>query len=299
MLKWTHYFSGITMLRRSAVGIALLVMVVALQPLSAAYCDTLQPQENPDGWNLVFQDNFPGQRLNTENWVTCYWWDWEGCTNEGSGEDQWYLPDNVSVRGGALRLEAREETVEEATNGETYAYTSGMVTTGRSESDTNAPGKFIFQYGYVEVRADPPSGQGLWSAIWLLPEDHTSKPEIDMVEILGNQPETLEMHVQFLDENGERSSDGWEWYDPELAEGAHTFAVDWQPDLIIWYLDGTEVWRYTPESPWTTPMYLLINLAVGGDWGGPPDSSTVFPSEFVVDYVRIWQRKADPSESCS
>ena len=81
------------------------------------------------------------------------------------------------------------------------------------------------------------------------------------------------------------------WHGPDFSQDWHTFALDWQPDSLTWYVDGVEHWTYPNASHVSEKdMYLLINLAVGGDWPGDPDSSTPFPSAFEIDYVRIWQR---------
>ena len=110
------------------------------------------------------------------------------------------------------------------------------------------------------------------------------------MEIIGQEPDTLHMHVHFLDSDGNLVSEGSDWIGPDFSADWHTFAVDWQPDVIIWYVDGIERWRYTGNIQ-ARPMYLLANLAVGGDWPGAPDDSTPFPSYYEIDYIRVWKRK--------
>ena len=255
---------------------------------------TPTPPPTPAGqsgeWDLLFSDDFDGSALDTNKWTTCYWWDDDGCTIISNNELEWYQPDDVLVSNGTLKLRAQERTIE-AANGETYDYTSGMISSGRKTSDTSLPPGFSFQYGYAEIRAKIPAGQGLWPAFWLLPASHNSKPEIDVLEILGHEPNTIHMYFHYPIDEEESDSTGESWTGPDFSAGWHTFAVDWHPDAITWYVDGVERRRYSEIThiP-ATPMYLLANLAVGGDWPGEPDSSTPFPSYYEIDYMRVWQR---------
>ena len=240
-------------------------------------------------WDLVFADEFEGDSLG-EAWVTCYWWAQDsGCTNGSNGNLQWYLPDGVSVEDGTLRLIARAEDVA-APDGADYEDVSGIVTTGSDRDD--GPIGFSFEYGYVEARMRVPSGTGLWPALWMLPITHESRPEIDIMEVLGHAPNTVEMHMHVLDSSGERVSVGSEWTGPDLSAGWHTYAVDWSPDRVIWYVDGEERWRTSdPELVPAEPLYLIANLAVGGEWPGSPNPDTEFPAVFEIDYVRVWQER--------
>jgi beta-glucanase (GH16 family) len=98
------------------------------------------------------------------------------------------------------------------------------------------------------------------------------------------------MHLHYRNAEGQKRSIGENATASDLSEEWHVFGLDWQQRTLIWYLDGVEKWRLTDGAVPDEEMYLLINLAVGGDWPGPPDSSTVFPSDFLVDYVRVWRR---------
>ena len=113
-----------------------------------------------DGWVQVFSDEFNGTTLDTNKWSTCYWWkDWKlnGCTNGGAKEVQWFQPDGVIVDNGILHLRAQKRSVV-GDNNKVYEYTSGMI----SSHD-----KFAFQYGYAEMRAKYPKGNGVWATFWL------------------------------------------------------------------------------------------------------------------------------------
>lgn len=240
-------------------------------------------------WNLIFHDEFNGDTLDTSKWTTCYWWDNQGCTNEGNNNLNWYQPDNVFLKDGKLILRAKEEKVT-SPDGKQYAYTSGMVTTGRDSSALSDEPRATFQYVYVEMKAKVPLGQGLWPAFWLLPADHESRPEIDVMEMLGDDPYSVHMNFHYLDKYGDENSAGYTWMSPEPLTGWHVFAHDWQPGALTWYIDGVKhshLEDYIPDEP----MYLLANLAVGGDWPGSPDSSTPFPSKFEIDYIRVWARE--------
>jgi beta-glucanase (GH16 family) len=241
-------------------------------------------------WDLVFFDEFDGDRLDTNRWVTCYWWDDGGCTNLGNHELQWYLPDAVSVRDGSLHLTARKARAE-SSDGTSYDYVSGMVTTGSDHDDDDAEARFAFQYGYAEMRAKVPAGQGLWSAFWTLPVTHESRPEIDIMEVLGDTHHVLRTHLHYHDSDGIRASVGEDWEGDELGDTWHTYAVEWADDRVAWFIDGNEIWALTdPDAIPHEPMYLLANLAVGGDWPGPPDETTIFPATYEIDYIRVWQR---------
>jgi beta-glucanase (GH16 family) len=278
------------MRRRVALAGAVLVALVAgAAALDEASQASLPAFDSGDRL-LVFSEEFDGDRLDERRWVTCYWWDRDGCTNAGNEELQWYLPGNVAVADGTLRLTARRDQVEGG-DGEGYEYTSGLVSTGRSVDDTDIPAGFAFTYGYAEIRARVPAGTGLWPAFWLLPVDHQSRPEIDVVELLGDETDVLRMHFHFRDD-GERRSVGTDRDVADLAGGWHTYGLDWSPDHLVWYLDGAAVWRFdearhVPDQP----MYLILNLAVGGDYPGPPDETTRFPATFEIDYVRVWKEQ--------
>ncbi len=156
-----------------------------------------------------------------------------------------------------------------------YRYTSGMVTSYQ---------KFSFTYGYVEWRAQLPSGQGFWPALWMMPANNSWPPEIDALETVGNQPNI----GNFTYHPPAGASQGFDKNIPGLSSGWHTFGVDWEPGSITWYVDGTKV-ASTTNDVTGDAMYLVMNLAVGGAWPGYPDATTAFPSSLNIDYVRVWQ----------
>lgn len=244
----------------------------------------------PNGnWQLVFSDEFDGRELNPNKWTKCYWWENNGCTNLGNNELQWYMHNNVDLAGGHLRLQARRERVR-GHEGRPFDYTSGIVTTGRHYEERAQPDRFATRFGYFEIRAKVPKGKGLWPAIWLLPSTQKPLPEIDIMEVLGHATNVLQLHIHY-DDDGEPRNPGVEVRTSDLSSGWRTYGLDWSRDAVAWYLDGREVWRYEERAHIPDePMYLLLNLAVGGDWPGAPDGNTVFPADFLIDYVRVWRR---------
>ena len=249
----------------------------------------IRPVGQEGRWTVLFSDEFDEPTLDRGKWVTCYWWDQDGCTNLGNRELQWYQPANAALAEGELQLRADRKSVE--TPEGTYDFTSGLVSTGRAVANTAGPPKFDFQYGFAEIRARVPAGRGLLPAFWMLPSTHEAKPEIDIMEVLGAEPDVLYAHLHFLDPQGDAQKRFKSIATKNLSSDWHVYGVDWSAERIIWYLDGTEYWRYeNAEHIPKERMYLLVNLAVGGRWPGSPDESTQFPATFTIDYVRVWQR---------
>lgn len=237
-------------------------------------------------WDLVFADEFSGGELDEQRWATCYWWDDGGCTIASNEELEWYLPGNVAVSDGVLTLSARPEAVE-GPGGRQFDFSSGMVSTGpRSDDD---PAGFAFTYGYVEMSARLPAGRGLWPAFWMLPADFESRPEIDIMEVRGDEPTTHSVHLHTVDTSGMRQSHGVDSTGVDLSAGWHVYGLWWRDDELVWYRDGDEVWRYHGAGVPRQPMYLVANLAVGGEYAGPPDPATVFPAIYEIDFIRVWQ----------
>jgi len=233
-------------------------------------------------WQLKFSDEFDGTNLDTKSWNTCYPY---SCTNGGNHELECYVPENVSVSDGMLRLkaEARTTTCPDGNSTISRPFASGMVTT---------QGKYEFLYGYMEARFRSPKGLGLWPALWTLPADLSWPPEIDAMEILGHDPNTLYMTYHYGTADDHRQS-GDDWNGPDFSADWHVMGVYWSANEIRWYIDGVErrsAFKF-PDDIVHKPMYFLADFAVGGDWPGPPDSTTKFPAYFDIDYVRIWQTR--------
>ncbi|HWW00765.1 MAG TPA: glycoside hydrolase family 16 protein [Candidatus Acidoferrum sp.] len=246
------------------------LVVMAMVSCSAAYGAGVV--ERP-GWKLTFSDEFKGGSLDTNKWNPN-----DPLGRERNHELQAYVNDAFEVQGGMLRVKAEKR--EGLYDGKQRAYTSGMMTTH---------GKFSQQYGRFEIRCRVPKGKGMWPAFWLLPEPRGWPPEIDVLEILGHEANKVYMTHHFRDEQRQHKSEGGSWTGPDFSDGFHEFAAEWSPDRIVWQVDGVERFRSDKSIP-NGKMYVLVNLAVGGDWPGAPNEKTVFPSAMEVDYVRVYEK---------
>jgi beta-glucanase (GH16 family) len=217
-----------------------------------------------------------------------------GGTLSGNGEQEWYINNRYaptaavkpwSVAGSILTITAAKAdlAVVPLING--YQYTSGHLNTFHS---------FNQVYGYFEARMQLPKGQGLWPAFWLLPQSMAWPPEIDGMEVLGNDTTKLYTTVH-SNSTGTHTSAGTGTTVPDMSAGFHLYGFDWEPDFIVFYFDRAEVFRTpTPSDLKDLPMYMILNLAVGGYWPGMADvtntaSRTPFPSQLQVDYVRAYR----------
>ena len=263
-------FIGLSKLRRKVVSGAVTIMALNLSCASV------------DGrGDVLFDETFNESAIDAASWNTCYYWRESLCTNEWNHELQVYAPESVTVQNGTLLLTAREERRQGHLfdgSERSFGYTSGIVTTAH---------KFNFQYGYVEVRARPPKGSGLWSALWLMSERKAWPPEIDIMEYIGSQPDRIYSTNHPADGSNAVSA---AHIGPDMSNDWHTYAVDWQPNRLTFYFDGRPTSTVTSGVP-SEPMYLLANLAVGGDWPGPPASDSVFPASFIIDSIKVWKNK--------
>ncbi|HEX5905844.1 MAG TPA: glycoside hydrolase family 16 protein [Propionibacteriaceae bacterium] len=233
---------------------------------------------------VVLDESFDGDALDTTVWNTCHWWADQGCTISSNDELEWYRPEQVSVSDGALRLTA-DRIPTRGSDGRDYEYRSGMVTTGPSSHESEA--KVSWTYGTVEARLRVPEGRGLWAALWMLPASGESRPEIDIMEVIGQNPGENIMHLHPADRSEDSPSSRYRLPGKSLAEGWHTIRLDWEPRRLTFFVDGKDVWRVTGDQVPDEPMYLVINLAVGGVYPGPPGETTKFPATFEIDRVRI------------
>ena len=135
-----------------------------------------------------------------------------------------------------------------------------------------------------------PKGQGFLSAFWTMPIDKTWPPEIDVIEVLGQDPSMAHLTLHFP-KNGEKwkdDKDGGKFRGDDLTAAFNTYAAKWDETGVVWYVNGVERHR-TDKSP-NEPMYLLATLALGGHWAGPPDAQTPFPAYMEIDYIRVYQK---------
>lgn len=281
-------------MRSAAVAVALAITGAAV--LAVAWADTnggddpaasssRERAAQSSSPRLIFREDFAGSRLDRKRWNTCHWWADRGCTIASNDELEWYLPGQVRVERGNLSLVAAKRPTT-APDGTRFPYRSGMISSGPSYGSRTP--KFAFRYGRAEMRARVPRGKGMWTSFWLLPADRGTKPEIDVMEILGHRPATVEMHLHYR-RGGKVRQRGNEWTHPEVRRGWHTFAIDWRPGKLAWLVDGVVRWRVTGAAVPKERMYLVANLAVGGEWPGAPNEETPFPSALTIDYVKVWR----------
>ena len=243
-------------------------------------------------WKLVWADEFDGDTLNTEKWSYMTGTGSEyGLDGWGNNELQYYQEENVLVGDGVMTITAKRENVESS------QYTSGRIRTINMGDWT---------YGRFEFRAKMPLGQGLWAAIWMLPTDSdyggwASSGEIDIMEYLGHDTTVVHGTIHYGGQwpNNEYRGTDYETSDTAFHRDFHTFALEWEEGELRWYVDGERFQQLGPgmwysssaafPAPFNRRFHLLINLAVGGNWLGSPDGSTVFPQDLVIDYVRVYQ----------
>ena len=154
-----------------------------------------------------------------------------------------------------------------------HGYTSGLITSQPSFSQL---------YGYFEMRAKVPDGKGMWPAFWLLPADETWPPEIDVLEAVSD-PTRIYMSTH----SSKQPTVGVEGH--VTPDAFHTYAVAWDASQIIFYIDGKQIGAQKTPADFHKPMYMLANLAVGGDWPGNPDASTHFPAIMTIDFIRAYR----------
>ncbi|HVN58680.1 MAG TPA: glycoside hydrolase family 16 protein [Bacteroidales bacterium] len=198
-----------------------------------------------------------------------------------NNEKQYYTPariENALVSNGNLMIIGRKEKMKG------FAYTSARLIT---------LGKFDFLYGRAEARMRLPAGKGIWPAFWMLGSDITTVGwpkcgEIDIMEHINNVP--VLYGTAHWDNKGHVQSGGTT---PCDVTQFHDYGLEWTPDSVRWLLDGKRYYAFSIKdsvnntSPFHRPQHLLLNLAIGGDWPGDPDSTTVFPDTVFVDWVRV------------
>ncbi|TWT48616.1 family 16 glycosylhydrolase [Botrimarina hoheduenensis] len=269
------------MLRYTVCFCSLLCLVITTCPVTIAHGDDFERL----GWTRVWQDEFDQSTVNTGEW------DVLNRRDSFNNEKQYYLDDQVSLFDGKLRLTATNVPLDGK------AYRSGLVRTHEEWS-----------YGRFEIRADLPTTQGMWPAIWLLPRtvNWPTGGEIDIMENRGSQPFLTSSAYHWQTDPNVPCCDQHRYSYSEYTatdalgapvnfhEGFHDYAVEWEPNELRFYVDGNRHFTLvgaTQRPIFDTAKSLILNLAVGGDFGGDPNGSTVFPQHFDIEYARVWQRE--------
>ena len=257
------------------------------------------PTEVPmtGGWKLIWSDEFDGP-AGTPPDATKWGYDIGG-GGWGNAEWQYYTdrPENAALDGnGSLVITAKTE--DPASTPYRCLYGACMYTSARLLTK----GKFDFTYGRVEARITIPSTQGLWPAFWMLGANIDSKPwpscgEIDIMENIGKEPTTVHGTIHGPGYAGSAGPSQAYTQAVPFADDYHVYALEWEPQAIRWYVDGNLYGTKTPADleqgrQWVFdhPFFLILNVAVGGQWPGLPDATTRFPQTMKVDYVRVYQK---------
>ncbi len=247
------------------------------------------PITNPNLWKVVLYDEFNGSSLDLNSWSYNYPTDWphDGHTHN----HQAYMNEsNVIIENGILRLMGENEKHPDAPEPEwaynkwlTYNFTSGVI---------HSKDKFNFTRGYIEGSFRMPNSKGFWPAFWMLNNNNDGPPEIDILEVLTNQPKILYTAFHYGNSWAELSSFGQAHaFLPNLGDDFHTYGLEWSKDALIWFFDGRQVGRAFKKADWINTcqdMYILINLAIGG-WAENPDDSTIWPAYYDCEFVKVWQ----------
>jgi len=236
-------------------------------------------------WNLAWSDEFTDDNIDTGNWT----YD-TGGSGWGNNELEYYTtrPENVKTENGNLIIVARKESYK-GNN-----YTSGRIKTQNLQS---------FTYGKIEARIKVPLGKGIWPAFSTLGQNISQAGwpkcgEIDIMEHINN--EKIVYGTMHWDNNGYSRYGGNTSCD---AIQYHVYSIEWDANSIKWLLDGKKYWEGNIKNningteEFHSPHFIILNLAVGGNWPGNPDGTTQFPDTLFVDYVRVYQ--SDPTSSTS
>ncbi|MCB2195696.1 MAG: family 16 glycosylhydrolase [Bacteroidetes bacterium] len=263
------------------VLLAIFLSVQSIDNLNAQSCYELV-------WNDEF--NYNGLPDSTK------WYFEEGGTGWGNNELQYYTSkriENAYVENGYLTIEARKEDY----NGKDY--TSARLIT--------YPNGHSWKYGKIEARIKLPYGQGIWPAFWMLGDgifEGTPWPgcgEIDIMEMVGGGEgkDDVIYGTMHYDDNGHAEyGDSYQLSEGIFADDFHVFSIEWTQTQLKWYVDGIKYHEASliPSylSEFQKEFFILLNIAVGGNWPGNPDGSTVFPQKMMVDYVRVYQLDNQP-----
>ena len=263
----------------------------------------------PNGYELVFQDEFSkGVMLDESKWDYATERNEEGWYNN---EKQYYSrarSKNSRVENGRLIIEAHAEQLdkEQYPDWSEQKYTSARVLTR---------GKATWKYGFFEIKAKLPCGRGTWPAIWTLPEDPDvvwpNGGEIDIMEHVGFEPGVIHQTIHTKAYNHNKNTEKTSKFNvPDASDTMHRYQMLWTPDFILFGMNDAPKYLYKNETkgktnskakarwPFDNEHHLLLNIAIGGDWGGQKGiSGDAFPARMEIDYVRVYQLKSKPKEA--
>jgi beta-glucanase (GH16 family) len=276
----------------TVVPLGLTATALAVSSAGAPPQPAAAPQASAVSWRLSWSDEFDGPAGSAPD--PAKWAIDTGGNGWGNNELQFYTsrPENVQQRDGQLVITARKETFAE-----------GAVTRGYTSARIKTAERFAQRYGRFEARLKLPTGRGIWPAFWMLGDNFpaTRWPacgEIDIMEHVGHEPARVHSNLHGPGYSGSRPiSASYTLPAGRVSDAFHLFAIEWEADAIRAYVDDTLYNTRTPANlpagtrwVYDRPFFMLLNLAVGGNWPGSPDDSTVFPQQLLVDYVRVYVR---------
>ena len=277
--------------------------------LGLVSCCVTSGDDGPRGWELVWSDEFDKPGLPDSSR-----WDYETGFIRNH-ELQYYTAarkENARVEDGMLVIEARKERIANPMFNSTARPGNWKASREHAEYTSASlitKGKASWTHGRFEVRAKLPTGRGTWPAIWTLGTnfdkvDWPTCGEIDIMENVGFDPDVIHFNVHTKKYNHvDHTNKGTKATIPKPYADFHVYALEWLPDRLDWFVDGKKYFAYHNEGtgkdawPFDEPQYLLLNIAIGGDWGGQKGiDDAVFPQRMVVDYVRVYRSKTSGSQ---
>jgi beta-glucanase (GH16 family) len=274
----------------------MLALAAAAQTLSANNYAISQRMAAPAG-RPAWADEFDGKALDRTKWSFDTSRNKTGWFN---GELQYYAanrPQNLRLVDGKLVIELRKDpaAIRRLSDWGGQKYSSAKIVT---------KGKASFRYGFVEVRAKLPCSKGTWPAIWMMPMGSAAWPEggeIDIMEHVGSQPHVVHanLHTKLFNHQIQTGR-GADYPLATSCEAFHRYQLDWQPNAITIGVDDHAYMRVRNNQPggrgawpFDTPFYLILNLAIGGDWAAATGlDDAALPQRFEVDYVRVWRPRS-------
>ena len=257
-------------------------------------------------WVVTFSEEFSGSQLDTTKLTPCFDWNFGGCTASFNSGKERYLPSQVQISGGTARLVAEPLTPPYSDNScylGSCTYKAGLVSTARPRADDGSPYLFPFTYGYIESRMKFPGTPGFFTAFWMVPTNpsYSYDTEIDIVEILGGNPETIYMHYHYNGRSqyhrvnsglGNNGACQVRNYSTDFVR----FGLDWQPNHVAWYIDGVKCGQFNGNSATIEdgPMQLILHMMIDNSWErsvGSVLQDQTLVRQLEVDYIRVYQQQ--------
>lgn len=259
-------------------------------------------------WVVSFAEEFNGTDYDHQKLTPCFDWNYGDCTSSFNQGREHYLPSQDQVSDGVVHMIAEPLSPprddDGCLNGQ-CTYKSGLLSTARPRADDGSDYLYAFTYGYVEARLKFPGTQGFFTAFWMLPADpsYSYRSEIDIVEILGNDPTTLFMTYHFADRSDSTTPNDGQYNNgacpvKDYSQDFVRLGLDWEPDRIAWFIDGVKCGEFTdPANIEDGPMQLILDLMVDHQWQRDWDVGLLddtLTRELTVDYLRVYQQVPAP-----